>query len=330
LQEPGTLIQHITLIDYSEAANRHIVGENFLSSHSGKYFAQYVGSHCLAPEGIGYYCVPNGSPSMAAPDWRTALAKKALDDIYTSTEWMWYVDPYKEFRYQPRGYKLAPFNIADTDSPSNYLVNSMVVTLDKSDYYNRLKARIQLNVSGVATNQIITISNDAEIAAMAAREGTSGVYEHWEDITNAGTVEQGIDMGQGMLYKASTLGMTVNYQTLKPGLRAGQVQTIQNAEFGLSGDFLIEQVNIVQTYPVLKYSVTATSWLRYKNSALTNTLVTALNSAKNWIGATATQSTVYLNPLPDDVGIELSLTLEVSGGGESGWDVGLWDSDTWG
>ena len=287
------IIQHIGLIGYAEACNRKIVDENFMSTHDGKYYCNYLGLHLLDPEGIGYGCIPNGSATFAVPDWTAATCKKALDDIYTATGWIWYIDPYKELRYHAQGYKTAPFNIADADSPSYYLANSMTVDLDKQDYFNQILARIALQVAGVTNTYLIRISNTAEIVARATAEGTSGVYTHWVDITNAASLDQGIALAQGLLTNGSTMGKIVNYTTRTGGLRPGQTQSIENADLGVSGTFLIESVEVTQNYPDLYYKVTASSWKRYKNSSLQNTLTSALNAVRNW-----TQSLTSYNDVP--------------------------------
>lgn len=328
LQEPDVLVQHIKLTDYSEACNRHVVAQNFMSSHDGKYYAQYLGDQHLKDEGIGYGCIPDGSPVIMVPDWTTAYVKKALDDIYTSTAWIWYIDPYKELRYHPRGYKTAPWDIADADSPGKFLLNSMTVDLDKSDYYNRLKARIRVTVLGTTTTIQLSLSNDAEIAARKAIEGGSGIYEHAEDITNVSTVEQGLDLAQGKLTKASTMGKTVTYRTLLPGLRPGMIQTIANTDLGLSGTYLIEAVNVSFNFPNIEYSVTASSWLTYKNSALVTTLAQAFNSAKNWSESSLSIGTGYVIPETATISIEDVMTAE-SGDISAEWDVGYWDFTEW-
>jgi len=286
LQEPSVLIQHVKLIDYSEVCNRRVVNQNFMSSHDGKYYCNYIGLHILAPEGIGYGCIPAGSSTFSVPDWTAATAKKALDDVYTATGWIWYIDPYKELRYHAIGYKTAPWNIADADDPSHYLANSMSVTLDRNDYYNQILARIMLQVAGVQTTEQIRISNTAEIVARAAAEGTTGIYQHWEDITNAASLEQGISLAQGMLTNASTMGKTVTYTTRNPvGLKVGQTQTIENSSLGISGSFLIESIDVTMRYPDMYYKVTASSWKRYKNSTLQNTLLSNFNAGRNWTQA---------------------------------------------
>ena len=290
------IIQHVNLIDYSEAALRRLVNQNFGSAHDGKYYMNYIGLHCLDPEGIAYGCIPAGSLTFSVPDWTNATAKKAMDDIYTATGWIWYIDPYKELRYHSIGYKAAPFNIADTDSPSYYLANSMQVQLDRNDYYNQILARIMIQVAGVQTTYLIRISNTAEIVARAAAEGTSGIYTHWEDITNASTLAQGISLAQGMLTNASTMGKVVTYRTRTGGLKVGQTQNIQNSDLGISGTFLIEQIDISQNYPDLYYSVRASSWKRYKNSSLQNTITSNINAVRNWTQNLADYTDVPYSP----------------------------------
>jgi len=297
LQEPDVLIQHISVRNYSEICNRKLVNQNFMSSHDGKYYCNYIGLHLLMPEGIGYGCIPDGSATFNVPDWTSATAKKALDDIYTATGWIWYIDPYKEFRYHAIGYKTAPWDIADADSPSHYLVNSMKVSLDKNDYYNQILARIMLQVAGVQTTYQIRISNTAEIVARAAAEGGTGVYQHWEDITNAASLDQGISLAQGMLTNASTMGKVVSYTTRNPvGLKVGQTQNIENSSLGISGAFLIESIDVQMMYPDMIYKVTASSWKRYKNSALQNTLQSNFNATRNWTQALATITDVPYVP----------------------------------
>jgi hypothetical protein len=95
---------------------------------------------------------------------------------------------------------------------------------------------------------------------------------------------------------ASTMGQTVKYQMRHPCLRVGMTQTIQNADLGVSGTFLIEQLDIAQVYPDLVCTVTASSWKRYKNSSLVNMLANSFQAVRNWTQAYASYTVVPYTP----------------------------------
>jgi hypothetical protein len=304
--------QSVVCEGYAALCSRYRVNINFVNPHPGKYYVQYIGEHILDDDGIGYGCIPEGSRIINVSDWKNKFAMAALNEVRDSTNWLWYIDPYKELRYHPRGFKAAPWNIASTDVPAHYLADSLTVSEDKGGYYNRLHARVRY-VDDLDAEHIImiTVSDDAEIAARAAAEGGNGIYDHYEDLTGAMSPEHGLDQAHGMISAASTLGKVVNYATIETGLRVGQVQTITEPDLGLSGEFLIESVSSeFRQGTIIVYKVQASSWLKPKVEPLSDLLASALESKKNWWESTMVDGEGHIIEIDGSVGVGVTFSIE--------------------
>jgi hypothetical protein len=323
--------QNIKIEGYATLLNRYKGGINFLNPHPGKYFAQYLAENKLDAWAIGYACMPEGSQTISVSDWTNKFLKACLDEVKTSTDWIWYIDPYRELRYHPRGYKAAPFNITASDSPAHYQPNSLSISQDKAGYYNKLYARVRYtDETDVERTVNIVITNATEIAARMAAEGGDGVYEHYEDLPNANSPELGLDQAYGMLMAASTLGKTVDYTTRTPGMRAGMTQTITLPDLGLSGSFLIEQVSTRYSNGYLFYDVSATSWKLPKIEPLTELLSTSIASKTNWREDALIDGIATVIDLSSGAMITLYFSEEHGDIADiSKWDTGLWNFTEW-
>jgi hypothetical protein len=324
------IAQKIKIEGYATLCNRYKVGINFLNPHPGKYFAQYIGANKLDPWVVGYACMPEGSQTINVSDWTNKFCKAAMDELAKSTDWIWYIDPYKEMRYHPRGYKAAPFNITDSDSPSYYEANSLGVAQDKSGYYNKLYARVKYtDISDVEHVVNVVVSNATEIAARMAAEGGDGIYEHYEDLPNANSPELGLDQAYGMLMAASVMGKVVTYTTRTPGVRAGMTQIITLPDLGLSGSFLIEQVSTRYNSGFIFYDVTASSWKKPTVEPLTELLSTSIASKTNWRESLLTDGNATVISVSADVYFYVTMTI-TDGTVIDKWDEGSWDFTEWG
>jgi hypothetical protein len=233
----------------------------------------------LPDELIGTYAIVEG-PLIKSAKWIYAFMGKAFDQLRDMTHWAWIIDPYKEVRIiPPNGLSPAPFDISDSDDPKNYL--EMDYTESKGKYFNRLVARVKVIISGTQHNNYIICENAAEIAARAAVEGGSGVYEDYQDIADCGTLDQALDVIIGRIESASQRTIEVPYRTRNKGVKVGQLQHIENSDRGIDGDFLITEVTMsLVDGSDEQYTVKASESI--SPTDLNNLLVTALDSKSNF------------------------------------------------
>src|SRR5690606_12044805 len=70
----------------------------------------------------------------------------------------------------------------------------------------------------------------------------SGVYEAVADEPNIETSDAALAAAAGLLRRYGEIEQRVTYQTLWPGLRAGQLQHIEVPALGVSGAYLLDSV----------------------------------------------------------------------------------------
>ncbi len=91
----------------------------------------------------------------------------------------------------------------------------------------------------------VAIARDVdEIAARAAQEGGSGVYEHVITESQVEAVGLASQLAESQLSRHSHVKKRVEVRTLTHGIQPGQLQTITLAKWGVSGDWLVNSVSI--------------------------------------------------------------------------------------
>lgn len=244
----------LSCLGFAEVFDRRLVAGNY----SSKVAAHVIWSLYwlyLSTEAIGVYTIPEGA-GIGSAGYNYCTMRKALDEIVKRGDYLWRVDMYKELRYDQRVDKPAPFGI-DSGTPTNYF-DFDCKTL-KGDYYNKIRAHIRVLVGADYVDYFIIAQDDAEIAARAAAEGGSGIYEHYEDLAQVQTVQQGISIVLAMLDRATTIGQDVSYKTFEHGLRPGMLQPIYHEDYDVDDDFTIESVTTEQVEGHIQYSILATT-----------------------------------------------------------------------
>jgi len=204
--------------------------------------------------------------------------RRVLDELQKGSNYVWYIDPYKELRYHPKGMANAPFDI-DNAVPTGYL--SLTCDDSQGKYYNKLYAKAKAVVAGDEVTLLFVAENAGEIALRAAAEGGSGIYEHYEDLATVRSPEHGVWMVEGMVADAIEQGVDVRYSTRGAGLRPGMMQHITHTDYGIDGDFIITETTFSLDGGVdPQYEVLATSARRTK--PLINLLDNALESKSNF------------------------------------------------
>jgi hypothetical protein len=112
----------------------------------------------------------------------------------------------------------------------------------------------------------VTVDDPVEIAARAAAEGGSGVYENVQSRTDLLTLGDGAAAAQALLDSYDFMPVLATFQTDHFGLRPGQIMSgLSMARLGISGDFLVQSVeaaikgvSLTEQYP-LRYTIKAAS-----------------------------------------------------------------------
>lgn len=108
---------------------------------------------------------------------------------------------------------------------------------------------------------IVESQETAEIAARAAIEGGSGLYEALEDMPDITRSSLAMNYADGFLRKYGQIPLTLQFDTFQDGLASGQLLTVNLPEHGiLNQQYLISEVDVADVKKtLLKYTVTALS-----------------------------------------------------------------------
>lgn len=195
------------------------------------YIPRYFGSDL-----IGVRTVSNGS-TVSTMRLQFDKARKAMDDLKQCSDYLWYVDAYKELRFHAASSVAAPFDVDNTDTDHDYYpIGGIRHEGLNSNYANRIIARAQFESGYVA----FIAQDDAEIAARIAIEGGTGIYERYVDLATVNSQTHGEMLIKGLLSDAVDVGINVSYVTRYPrGLRVGMSQHIKHTEYGIDDDFII-------------------------------------------------------------------------------------------
>jgi hypothetical protein len=165
--------------------------------------------------------------------------------------------------------------------PSSITVNSVSKTIGiqgvesgKDWYWNKNQKQINQDDAGTVLTSSDTLEvtyqgffpiiaqalKDTEISTRASVEGGSGVYESLNDSPNIDISDYAEEKAQGLLRRYGKIPEIVYFETDVDGLRAGQLMSITIPEHGISGTYLIENVDFNDLYSdTLRYQVKALS-----------------------------------------------------------------------
>lgn len=92
---------------------------------------------------------------------------------------------------------------------------------------------------------IVAVSDDpAAIAERQGVEGGTGVYEAVDDAPNLDRLAAAVEKADGLLRRYARIGTTLEFETDRAGLKAGQILPVNLPEHALSGSFLIDRVTM--------------------------------------------------------------------------------------
>lgn len=88
----------------------------------------------------------------------------------------------------------------------------------------------------------LMIEDTAAIATRAAAEGNSGIYEALDEDSSCQFLNMALDKSETFLRQNPWNKANITYTTDVPGLRAGMLQSISRADYGIDTTFLITSV----------------------------------------------------------------------------------------
>lgn len=100
---------------------------------------------------------------------------------------------------------------------------------------------VVIEYNSVAVNTVV-VEDAAAIAIHKALVGGSGRVENVFEVKDV-TETQALGIAQGLLDRHSTLGLVIRYETDDPSVQLGLTQSVNLSEYGISGDFLITQLD---------------------------------------------------------------------------------------
>jgi len=90
---------------------------------------------------------------------------------------------------------------------------------------------------------LITAQDDSQITSLAAISGAAGIIDEITSRASVNSIETAQSLASGLLRRYGKIPRRVTFETDTPGLAAGQLLTITIPTHGVSGPWLIDQVN---------------------------------------------------------------------------------------
>lgn len=181
-------------------------------------------------------------------DARDAKVFEVLRSLAGATGQTFYIDYDKSIQMRSTTVPVAPLVLNE----ANTLLDGSTLNTDTETYRNR-QTVIVTGTPGEDEDALTTSiqrENTDQIAARAALEGGTGIYEEIEEITHP-TSNDGVELALlGISYanlRLATSGtprLTFHCRARGYGFRAGQIATVDLPTFGITGTFVIQKVSI--------------------------------------------------------------------------------------
>lgn len=101
---------------------------------------------------------------------------------------------------------------------------------------------------------VVQADNDVGQTDRATVEGGTGLYEEIEDIASIDNRQAALDYANGLLQKYANITEIINIRT-QSFRQAGQIVNITHSNLGISGDYLIESVDIEEDNMQIYYNL---------------------------------------------------------------------------
>lgn len=148
--------------------------------------------------------------------------------------------------------------IGGLDSSKKWYWNKGSNALTQDEAEGVLVSTDVLEISFKGLYPIIVVADDpAEISSRKTAEGGTGIHEALDQEPNIDTQSAAFDFAQGKLDRFGYIPKIVTWNTTHPGLKAGQLISITNAQKGLAGDFLVESVSARDAGNITRYDIKA-------------------------------------------------------------------------
>lgn len=236
---PGgvALMTQVNAEDFSALAARRLVTGATTGGISGRDAIDFVVDTYLAPFGVTRDPGMPAGATLGALSYRHVKADNVLNDIVglaAPQGWLWRIDEDKVLRAWAPSVSTWPCPWSVTSGSSKIAGGDVTVTRSREHYANRV---------------ILDYKNDAGAQAVAVAEDTGeqtahGIYE--AVVQSPGPLDSTTAQALADAYLARLVlrPLTIQFRTREPGARAGQTLTVSLPVRGLSGDFLITEVQI--------------------------------------------------------------------------------------
>lgn len=233
-------------LDWSQTLLRRKIQRNFTDS-TVQAIVDSILDNELIDEGLTIGTIDARS-IIPLVDARGAKIFEVVRSVAAATGQTFYVDYDKSIQMRSTTLPVAPLLL----NQGNTLFNGTTLQTDRETYRNR---QIVIVTGTPPEGQdAITISvqreNADQIAARAAIEGGTGVYEEIEEITHPTSNDPveitllAISYANLRLAVSGTPRLTFGCEVRGYGFRAGQIATVSLDAFGISGTFVIQKVSI--------------------------------------------------------------------------------------
>lgn len=248
--------------DFNLIADRRVVAAEYENTAFEDIVADIVTNY-LTGEGITVTGVESGA-DIAKVVFNYVPVTAAFNKLSEITGKAWFIDEDKDLNFKDLTSSPAP---ADLDG-AIALRDTVKIRPDRQKYRNR-----QTVLAGNLFPIVAIAEDAAEIAARAALEGTSGIYDH---VTEAGpditSGDVALEYGGDLIDRFSVVPKIIELSTRTAGYRAGQSATADFPNNNVNDEAcFIEEVNgfINEELDEVWYSIRATtgdpfgSWMEH-------------------------------------------------------------------
>lgn len=151
--------------------------------------------------------------------------------------------------------------IRGVDSGKDWYWSKGENTVSQDDAATPLASTDVLEVTYQGLFPLIIMAEEAEAQAdRKAVEGGTGLYEAVDEKAGLDDRNAALEVAQGLLRRYARIGTTLQFATIRSGLRPGQLLQVNLPDVGAVGEFLIQSVRLSQAAgDVWRYEVRALS-----------------------------------------------------------------------
>jgi hypothetical protein len=239
-------LHEVDCLDWTQTLMRRKIRRNFIDVPIRTILDSLLDNELVGEE-LTIGMIESGA-SIPLVDSRNGRAFDICREMAGATGQTFYVDFDKSIQMRSAMIAAAPLVFSE----ANVLLDGTMCQTDRETYRN-VQTVIVKGTAPEGQDALETTQqrrNDDQIAARAAIEGGTGIYEEVEEITHP-TSNDGVEialLGIGYarlrLATSGTPRTTIRCQVRGYGFRGGQIATVNLPTFGLIGTYVIQRVSI--------------------------------------------------------------------------------------